>query len=80
MLVRGPMTTGIASLSPDNPVGAVVRPPAEHGISGVPVTNVDGVLLGVVTEGDLSGPAAVVLTSRRCSPAMITPFAASRAW
>jgi CBS domain-containing protein len=59
MLVRNPMTTGIASLSPDTPVGAVVRLPAEHGVSGVPVTNADGVLLGVVAEGDPLGRAAL---------------------
>ncbi len=59
MLVRDPMTTGIAPLSPDTPVGAVVRLPAEHGTSGVPVTNADGVLLGMVTEGDPLGRAAL---------------------
>lgn len=59
MLVRDVMTTGIASLSPDTPVSAVVHLPVEHGISGVPVTNADGVLLGMVTEGGLLGRAAL---------------------
>ena len=53
MLVRDLMTTGIASVSPDTPVSAVVRLLAERGISGVPVTDADGALLGMVTEGDL---------------------------
>ncbi len=53
MLVRDLMTTGIASVSPDTPVSAVVRLLAERGISGVPVMEADGVLLGMVTEGDL---------------------------
>ncbi len=53
MLVSDLMTTGIASVSPDTPVSAVVRLLAERGISGVPVMDADGVLLGMVTEGDL---------------------------
>ena len=59
MLARDLMTTGIASISPDTPVSAVVHLPAEHGISGVPVTDADGVLLGMVAEGDLLGRAAL---------------------
>jgi hypothetical protein len=42
-----------------HPVSAVVHLPVEHGISGIPVTNADGVLLGMVTEGDLLGRAAL---------------------
>ena len=53
MLVRDFMTTGIASVSPDTPVSAVVHLLAERGISGVPVMDAGGVLLGMVTEGDL---------------------------
>src|SRR5215213_7575934 len=53
MLVRDLMTTGIASVSPDTPVSAVVHLLAERGISGVPVTDAGGALLGMVTEGDL---------------------------
>lgn len=53
MLVSDLMTTGIASVSPDTPVSAVVHLLAERGISGVPVMDADCVLLGMVTEGDL---------------------------
>ena len=53
MLVRDLMTTGTASVSPDTPVSAIVRLLAERGISGVPVTDAGGALLGMVTEGDL---------------------------
>ena len=53
MLVSDLMTTGIASVSPDTPVSAVVRLLAERGISGVPVMDAAGVLLRMVTEGDL---------------------------
>jgi CBS domain-containing protein len=53
MLVRDLMTTGIASVSPDTPVSAVVHLLAERGISGVPVMDAGGALLGMVTEGDL---------------------------
>ena len=59
MLVRDLMSTGISPLSPDTPVSAVVHLPVEHGMSGIPVTNADGVLLGMVTEGDLLGRAAL---------------------
>ena len=53
MLVSDLMTTGIASVSPDTPVSAVVRLLAERGISGVPVMDAGCALLGMVTEGDL---------------------------
>ena len=53
MLVSDLMTTDVASVSPDTPVSAVVHLLAERGISGVPVTDADGALLGMVTEGDL---------------------------
>ena len=54
MLVSNLMTPGIASaVSPDTPVSAIVHLLAERGISGVPVTDADGALLGMVTEGDL---------------------------
>ena len=49
MLVRDLMTTGFVSLSPDTPASAIVHILAEHVISGVPVMDADGVLLGMVT-------------------------------
>jgi CBS domain-containing protein len=53
MLVRELMTTGVATVPPDTPVGAVVHLLADRGVSGVPVVDAGGALLGMVTEGDL---------------------------
>ena len=53
MLVRELMTAGVATVSPDTPVGTIVHLLADRGISGVPVVDEGGALLGIVTEGDL---------------------------
>jgi CBS domain-containing protein len=53
MLVRDLMTTGVTSVSPDTSVGAIIHLLAERGVSGVPVTDAGGGLLGMVTETDL---------------------------
>jgi CBS domain-containing protein len=53
MLVRDLLTTDGSSISPDTPVGVIISLLAERGISGVPVTDADGTLLGMVTEADL---------------------------
>ena len=53
MLVRDLMTTNVTSVPPDTPASAIVHLLAERGISGVPVVDSGGALLGVVTEGDL---------------------------
>jgi CBS domain-containing protein len=47
------MTTSIVTLLPDTPVSAVARILAKRGISGAPVVNAEGQLLGLVTESDL---------------------------
>jgi CBS domain-containing protein len=53
MIVRDLMTTHPLSVLPTVPVRAIVELLSEHGISGVPVLDSHGVLLGVVTESDL---------------------------
>ncbi|MGG5809566.1 CBS domain-containing protein [Falsiroseomonas sp. CW058] len=53
MLARDLMTTTPITLPPDLPLAAVARIFAERGISGAPVVDAEGRLLGMVTEGDL---------------------------
>lgn len=47
------MTTGLLTLPPDAPLHAVARLLAERGVSGAPVVDEEGRLLGMLTEGDL---------------------------
>ncbi|MBR0680299.1 CBS domain-containing protein [Roseomonas eburnea] len=47
------MTTGLLTVPPDAPLHIVARLLAERGVSGAPVVDADGRLLGMVTEGDL---------------------------
>ena len=47
------MTSAVISVAPDTPVGDIVALLLRHGISGVPVVDKDGSVLGVVSEGDL---------------------------
>jgi len=53
MRARDLMTTGLLTLPPDTPVHVVARLLAERGVSGAPVVDAGGRLLGMVTEGDL---------------------------
>lgn len=52
MKVRDVMTDGVISVRPETPLKEVARSLAEHGISGVPVVDDDGRVLGVVSEAD----------------------------
>ena len=47
------MSRAVATVPPDAPVHAVAGLFAERGISGAPVVDAEGRLLGIVTEGDL---------------------------
>jgi CBS domain-containing protein len=47
------MTTNLLTLTPDMSVGQAARMLAERGVSGAPVLDADGMLLGILTEGDL---------------------------
>ncbi|MFZ5899167.1 MAG: CBS domain-containing protein [Bacillota bacterium] len=47
------MTTEVVTVSPDDDVEKVARLLLEHHISGLPVVDGDGKLVGVITEGDL---------------------------
>jgi CBS domain-containing protein len=53
MRARDLMTRDPVTLPPDTPLALVARILAERGISGAPVVDTDGRLLGMVTESDL---------------------------
>jgi CBS domain-containing protein len=47
------MTSDLVTIPPETPLDAIARLFAERGISGAPVVDADGKLLGLVTESDL---------------------------
>lgn len=52
MRVRDVMTTTVATVSPDEPLRDVARLLVDRGISGVPVVDATGTVLGIVSEAD----------------------------
>ncbi|HEX8012409.1 MAG TPA: CBS domain-containing protein [Casimicrobiaceae bacterium] len=58
MLIRDLMTAHPVTVRPDTPVEDIARLLLAHRINGVPVTDLEGRLLGIVTEGDLVRRAA----------------------
>src|ERR1700709_229653 len=50
------MTRFVVTVSPSATMTEVAKTLAEHAISGVPVCEADGTLVGIVTEGDLVRP------------------------
>jgi CBS domain-containing protein len=63
MTVRDVMTTSVISVKEATPLKEVARLLVEHGISGVPVCDTQGRVVGVVSEADFimkeSGPDAI---------------------
>ena len=53
MRARDIMTTDLVTVPPDLPVESLATLMAERHVSGVPVVDADGQLLGLVTDGDL---------------------------
>jgi CBS domain-containing protein len=53
MLAKDIMTTNVATVAPDSTVEAISRLMLTRNISGVPVVDEKGAILGIVTEGDL---------------------------
>lgn len=47
------MTRQVVTVTPDATIEEAARLMLQHRISGLPVTNSDGVVLGILTEGDL---------------------------
>jgi CBS domain-containing protein len=53
MLAQDVMTTGIATVPPDTALAAAIEIMLTRHVSGLPVVDGDGRLVGVLTEGDL---------------------------
>lgn len=52
MKARDVMTTSVVSVTPDTSINEMARQMLQHRISGLPVVNAGGALVGIVTEGD----------------------------
>ena len=50
------MTHSVATVSPDDTIGRVAQLLTERGISAVPVVGPEGLLVGMISEGDLMRP------------------------
>jgi CBS domain-containing protein len=50
------MTRFVVTVSPNATMNEIAKTLAEHAISGVPVCEADGTLVGIITEGDLVRP------------------------
>jgi CBS domain-containing protein len=53
VLVREVMTTSVVTVREDTPIKSAIRLLEEHDITGMPVVDDDGHLVGVVTEADV---------------------------
>ena len=53
MTIRELMTTDVRTVAPDTPLKDVAELLVRHGISGLPVCDADGSVLGVVSESDI---------------------------
>ena len=53
MKVADIMTKDVISVLPDTPVGDVARVFRQHSLSGLPVVNAEGELVGLITERDM---------------------------
>ena len=53
MRVSEVMTVDVATTTPDTPLRDAARMLAERGISGLPVVDADGSVIGVVSEADV---------------------------
>jgi CBS domain-containing protein len=73
------MMASIVTLPPDTAIREVARVLAGRGISGAPLVEAIGRLLGVVTEGNLARKLATPASGRRGRPATPTPMTAAPA-
>lgn len=53
MNVRQLMTKEVVTAAPDDSIKDVARALVEHGISGMPVCDGEGIVVGVISEGDI---------------------------
>ena len=59
------MTRAVVTASPDDDVNTLAGLLTKHGISGMPVCDQDGALLGIISEGDLMRPFGEANSLRR---------------
>jgi CBS domain-containing protein len=67
MRIRDVMTSTVVTVTPDTPVREVARLLDEHRISGLPVVDADGGLVGVVSEADFLAEASRSIAPERRS-------------
>jgi CBS domain-containing protein len=53
MTVEDVMTRDVITASPATPIHEAARLMVEHGVSGLPVIDADGCLVGIISDGDL---------------------------
>jgi CBS-domain-containing membrane protein len=53
MKIRAVMTRDVITVAPETPVREAARLMADHGVSGLPVVDAEGKVVGMVSEGDL---------------------------
>jgi CBS domain-containing protein len=53
MTIEEIMTRDVITVSPTTPIHKAARLMVEHGVSGLPVVDDDGRLVGIISEGDL---------------------------
>ncbi len=59
------MTKDVVTVSPDTPTSQVAQRLLEHKISALPVIDSSGIVIGMVSEGDLIGRSDVDREERR---------------
>ena len=65
MQVKDIMTSKVLSVEANTSVFEAIRSMLQHKISGLPVVNADGALVGIVTEGDFLRRAETATERRR---------------
>lgn len=78
MRVSDIMTTEVVSVRPETPFKAVLERLVESGVSGLPVLDESGALMGIVTEADLASKEAY--TGRRRALAILADVLAAPEW
>ena len=85
MQVKHLMTSKVATVSPDHSVWHVAHILLKKGVSGLPVVDNDGALVGIITEGDLLrrselGTAGLTLDGAGQPDDLARAYIKSRSW
>ena len=78
MRVEDVMTADVVTVGPETSVHKAARLMTDHGISGLPVVDADGRLIGIVSEGDLIAGVATPRTRRWWQRFLEDPAALAR--